>query len=183
MPRPGMRWRHATLSTRRSWMPGDPRGFRNRKHRIHSSGDYRNPPPEQEHIGLRWYNANRLVREPPVEFGAALRPIVGATLLRDLVTTSDCRVAALAVAGTHLHVLVEGPADDASFRRVIGVAKRAASMRVRDELPGRIWADGGHFKNVDSDAYQREVFAYIVNHRAEGAWVWTYRDEFPADAM
>ncbi|HEX3314753.1 MAG TPA: hypothetical protein VHR72_07680 [Gemmataceae bacterium] len=31
------------LSTYGSWLPGNPRGFRSRKHRIHSSGDYKNP--------------------------------------------------------------------------------------------------------------------------------------------
>jgi hypothetical protein len=52
MPKPGMRWRHCVIGTHNSWLPGDPRGFRAIDHKIHSSGDYKNPPPEGEHSGL-----------------------------------------------------------------------------------------------------------------------------------
>jgi len=31
-------WRHVIINTRGTWLHGDSRGFRNRKHRIHSSG-------------------------------------------------------------------------------------------------------------------------------------------------
>jgi hypothetical protein len=55
MPRPGHRWYHVTINTYGTWLPGDPRGFHSRGHRVHSSGDYREPPPEREHAGLhRW---------------------------------------------------------------------------------------------------------------------------------
>src|SRR5947207_10093448 len=46
-------WIHVVVGTYRSWDFGDERGFRSRKHRIHSSGDYKNPPPKREHEGLR----------------------------------------------------------------------------------------------------------------------------------
>ncbi len=42
-----VRWNdrvHVMFSTRGHWLPVDPRGFRNRDHRIHSSGDYTHPP-------------------------------------------------------------------------------------------------------------------------------------------
>ncbi len=52
MPTPGKCWWHNILSTHGSWLPGNPRGFRSRNHRIHSSGDYKNPPPLGEHAGL-----------------------------------------------------------------------------------------------------------------------------------
>jgi len=45
-------WWHLVQGTHRSWLPGDPRGFRSRRHRRHSSGDYRTPPPAGEHEGL-----------------------------------------------------------------------------------------------------------------------------------
>jgi hypothetical protein len=45
-------WRHVIISTRRSWLHGDAREFRSRRHRIHSLGDYRNIPPAGEHAGL-----------------------------------------------------------------------------------------------------------------------------------
>ena len=46
-------WAHVVTSTRGQWLPGDRRGFRSRQHRVHSSGDYRRPPPPEEHEGLR----------------------------------------------------------------------------------------------------------------------------------
>src|SRR5262249_17500638 len=51
MPAEGKLWRHVIISTLNSWLPGDPRGFRAVNHKIHSSGDYKNPPPG-EHAGL-----------------------------------------------------------------------------------------------------------------------------------
>ena len=57
MPAEGKRWRHVIISTLNSWLPGDPRGFRTVKHKIHSSGDYKNPPPPGEHAGLFLYSS------------------------------------------------------------------------------------------------------------------------------
>jgi hypothetical protein len=72
-----MRWRMITISTKRSWLPGDQRGFRNRQHRIHSSGDYKNPPPRWEHEGLRRYNEKRCdIVELPDDV-AKIKRIVG----------------------------------------------------------------------------------------------------------
>jgi hypothetical protein len=44
MTQPGMLWRHVVINTHCTWLHGDDRGFRSRHHRVHSSGDYRNPP-------------------------------------------------------------------------------------------------------------------------------------------
>jgi hypothetical protein len=43
---PGNKWRHVIIKTRSSWLHGDERGFRDRGHRIHSSGDYKHGPPK-----------------------------------------------------------------------------------------------------------------------------------------
>ena len=69
-----MLWRHVTLNTKNSWLPGDERGFRNRDHRIHSTGDYKTPPPKQEHAGLRRYNETGA--GDMIEIEAALRPLI-----------------------------------------------------------------------------------------------------------
>jgi hypothetical protein len=45
-------WRHIIVNTKNTWFHGDDRAVRDRDHRIHSSGDYKNPPPEGEHAGL-----------------------------------------------------------------------------------------------------------------------------------
>jgi len=59
------KWIHAYWSTFGVWLPGDPRGFRSRGHRIHSSGNYKDPPPTGEHAGL-WLHARRMVKQQPV---------------------------------------------------------------------------------------------------------------------
>src|SRR6266511_1833704 len=101
MPRAGYSWRHIIISTHRSWLPGDKRGFRNRKHRIHSSGDYRNPPPAQEHPGLRRYNANY---SSAVHLRESLRPIIGNAIIQTL-QAMDANVVAVSVSLKHAHAL------------------------------------------------------------------------------
>src|SRR4051812_14964174 len=70
-----MRWRHVIINTKSSWLHGEKRGFRSRGHRIHSSGDYRNPPPFLEHSGLRIYHQERA--EPTVFLDHELWPLIG----------------------------------------------------------------------------------------------------------
>jgi hypothetical protein len=79
MPTFGKRWRHVIVNTRCSWLHGDLRGFRNRKHRIHSSGDYRNPPPPEEHrvlaVAVSGEHLHALVELP--DDPAQIRLIIG----------------------------------------------------------------------------------------------------------
>lgn len=102
MPRPGMRWRHVVFSTVNSWLPGDPRGFRSRNHQIHSSGDYKNPPPAGEHAGLFRYSKH--ISGPPVVIPRDLRATVGQAVLAKLRKLAY-RVLAIAVSGMHVHTL------------------------------------------------------------------------------
>lgn len=74
-------WR-VDIATYCSWLPGDVRGFRNREHRIHSSGDYKHRPPVAEHEGLRRYNEP--LRSSVVVIPRALRLLVAGTIARAL---------------------------------------------------------------------------------------------------
>src|SRR5437667_131465 len=94
MPEPGMRWRHTGINTRGTSLHGDERGFRSRKHRIHSSGDYRNPPPKFEHLGLRKYHRQRCGNE--VHLSKDLRPLVGRAII-EYFNRENLRLLALAV--------------------------------------------------------------------------------------
>lgn len=70
-----MKWRHVVISTRSSWLPGSPRGWRSRNHKRHSSGDYKKPPPPDEHEGLREYVEKRAqVRRGKVRLVQESRP-------------------------------------------------------------------------------------------------------------
>jgi hypothetical protein len=174
MPTFGKRWRHVIVNTRCSWLHGDLRGFRNRKHRIHSSGDYRSPPPPEEHAGLRKYHQRRSgepIRIPPPARGRA-----GLAFVRRL-RKEEHRVLAVAVSGEHLHALVELPDDPAQIRLIIGRCKCAATEAMKPALSGRVWAEGGEFKPVDERDYERNVYGYILTKQGRTAWTWSFRDE------
>ena len=59
MPKRGLAWWRVDIGTYCGWLPGSDRGFRSHDHGIHSSGHYKNPPPPEEHEGLRNYHEDR----------------------------------------------------------------------------------------------------------------------------
>lgn len=172
MPEPGMRWRHMILSTVNSWLPGDPRGFRARKRKIHSSGDYKKPPPAGEHAAL--FEHAKSISGPPVIIPRDQRPIVGKAILSKLAKL-QYRTLAIAVSGMHAHVLVELPDNIRQVRHIAGQCKTVSSHAIRDVLPGRVWGRGGTFKPVDTRDHQIKVFYYIL--RQKSAWVWSFRGD------
>jgi hypothetical protein len=125
-------WLHVQWSTYGAWLPGDPRGFRNRDHRIHSSGTYKAPPPSGEHIGLLWYATSRL-KKNPVTLSMEHR-----VLARDAIVQKAAilrrPLAALAVCGQHVHALIS--VDDSIVDAEVGKLKRHSSHALRDGLPG-----------------------------------------------
>ena len=173
MPTAGKKWRHVIINTHSSWLLGDARGFRSRRHRIHSSGDYRRPPPKGEHEGLYRYQVGKF--GPEIHIDCDLRPTIGRTLLQQL---ERCGHEVLAVAATkaHVHLLVELPDNIVRVKGIIGEAKRHASRSVKAQLPGTIWARGGTFKRVNSYNHQRSAYEYILYDQGDGAWTWSYRD-------
>lgn len=174
MPREGHVWRHVVIGTLGSWLPGSPKGWRARDHKTHSSGDYRTPPPSGEHAGL--YKYSKQISPAAVSLDAEHRLALGIAL-RESFEKQDCLILAVAVCSHHAHLLVELPIDLAEARRIVGNAKKYASRQVKSTLPGRVWAAGGKYKRIDNAAYQRRVFAYILKHQDQGAWVWSYRDQ------
>jgi hypothetical protein len=174
MPSPGKKWRHVILNTRSSWLPGDPRGFRNRHHRIHSAGDYKHPPLAGEHAEL--YHTNLSTACEEVHLTKNLRPLVGQTLTQYLQRAGH-PVIVVAVTKVHVHVLVELPDNILRIKAIAGEAKRVASRAVKRELPGTIWARGGMFKPIDSKAHQRSAYAYILYGQGDGAWTWSFKDQ------
>src|SRR5436189_277231 len=108
MPQPGLRWWHVIINTRSSWLHGDPRGFRSRNHRIHSSGDYKTPPPPGEHAGLLRYHQKRAAAR--ITIPSAMRQRIGEEIIAFL-TDRGYRVLVVSVSGEHVHILVELPAE------------------------------------------------------------------------
>jgi REP element-mobilizing transposase RayT len=167
MPRAGYRWRHVVISTHNSWLPGDPRGFRSKDHDVHSSGDYKHPPPAGEHAGLHRYAKRH--SGPPVVLPAPLRETVGRAILQEL-EKHGATIPALAVAGMHAHLLIELPDDIAEMRRIIGRCKTAACHAIREEMPGRVGANYGSYKPVDDRAHHHAVYHYILGQQNAGLW-------------
>jgi REP element-mobilizing transposase RayT len=176
MPTEGKRWRHVVISTLNSWLPGEPRGFRTVDHKIHSSGDYKNPPPPGEHAGLHRYS--KKISGEPVVIPQELREKIG-TIIRKAMKRLSQRILAISVAATHCHFLVELPDDMKEIRRIVGECKRRASMAVKKQLSGRMWAHDGKYKGVDTVEHQRNSYRYILQQK--DAWVWSYKEDEEED--
>ena len=174
MPQPGQCWWHLCLHTLGSWLHGDPRGFRDRAHRIHSSGDYSDPPPELEHAGLHVY---MLQRSRKVELPGELWPRVGEAI-RQKCEREELRLLIVSVESTHAHLLVEYDDDYKRTKRFMGRLKQAASHAVKDVLPGTIWAREGKPVRLKDRAHLLAAFRYILAHREHGAFVWTFDERF-----
>lgn len=162
-------WVHAIVTLRGWWLPGDPRGFRSRDHRIHSSGDYRNPPPKGEHTGLYALNRARSTKAP--ELTPAERESVAEVFIERL-TPAPWSLLALACGAGHLHALFRAPGTDAA--RILGQCKRIASYRL-ERNAGRLWGRGAGIDRIASADHWRAVERYILAHRREGAVVWSAR--------
>ena len=173
MPTLGKRWRHVIINTRGSWLHGDPRGFRNRGHRIHSSGDYKNPPPPGEHAGLFKYH--KIMSSGEVLIPRDLRAVIGKTFVRELQEQGHQTICA-AVTKVHAHALVELPDDVRTIKRIIGEAKRKSSKAVKDVLKGRIWSAGLKYEPVDSRGHSVSTYRYILFKQGADAWTWSFRD-------
>jgi len=178
MPRSGYRWRFITINTHGSWLPGDRRGFRNRDHRIHSSGDYKKPPPADEHAGLRDLNQSR--SSAAVEIAKLLRAPIGRAIVARL-EKEGYRVLAVSVFFDHVHVLVELPDNVTLVKRIVGRCKRAACEAVKHEMPGRIWSAGGDWNAIDDPEHQENSYNYTLTEQGPRAWTWSFKDgETPA---
>lgn len=167
------KWFHITFSMYGTWLPGDPRGFRTWKHKIHSSGDYKRRPPKGEHEALQRLTRSTM-RAAPVTLTRQQRETCARAIV-DKLTEKGCDVIAVAVAGQHVHIQVR--IQDHDIKRVIGLAKQLASHRVRDELPGTIWGARRHLDPIRSRDHQKRVYGYIQRHKREGAYVWTFKDD------
>jgi hypothetical protein len=165
-----MRWRHVIINTKSSWLHGEERGFRSRGHRIHSSGDYRNPPPFLEHAGLRIYHQERA--EPTVFLDHELWPLIGRAI-RDRLRKEGFAILTVSVGALHSHALTELPDDPKTIRAIIGRCKRAACEAVKHVQPGTIWSAGGEFKPIKDDRHHENSYQYVEDQ--VHSWVWSER--------
>lgn len=148
-------WRHVSIHAHGTWLHGDPRGFRSRDHRIHSSGDYKAPPPEGEHRGLHEYHKRN--SRDPTNFAWQLRKIIVEALVWRFLEEGH-GVLAAAVTQTHAHALVPLPDNKRLVHDVVGRCKAKAGWAVGLIMPAPIWAAGGSYERVVSRSHQLNTF-------------------------
>ena len=78
------------------------------------------------------------------------------------------------MSATHCHLQAELPEDIKEIRKIVGEAKRKASVAVRRQMPGRVWAHDGKYKAIDSMEHQQNTYNYIWNQ--DDAWIWSFKD-------
>jgi len=169
-----VKWRHIVVGTKCSWLHGDSRGFRDRNHRLHSSGDYKDPPPSGEHGGLHRYFEERSGK--PVDLDVSARIMICDAFVRKWRSLSF-RIIVCSVGQWHLHAVVEGPDDYGEFTKAVGKAKQKASHAVRHLLPGTVWAANGGFKPIRGRGHFRNSYKYVRTCQEAGTIVWSHRPD------
>ena len=166
-------WYHVSCNTYGTWLPGDPRGWRERKHEKHVGGDYKNPPPNGSGDAL-CKHACGLLKQLPVHLDAQQRGMAGRALV-EMLLHQEIELLALSVDPIHFHLLGRFP--DSEVRPKVGRAKKHAYFNLRDHgLQGTFWEDGSDVVPITGRRHQLNAFGYIGRHGDRGAWVWTFRE-------
>ncbi len=167
------RWFHIIAHTYGSWLHGDARAFRTRYHREHVEGDYKNPPPPQLHEHERQRSLD-LLQQAPVVLQPEWRPIVGAAI-RDKLQTLGAQVLCVRMSANHLHLLAKMP--DGNIPRLwVGQAKHATFLGKAQGWTAKLWAVRCKVGPVEDRKHQVNVLYYILAHKREGAWTWSFRE-------
>jgi hypothetical protein len=164
-------WQHIMIATHASWLHGDERGFPSRDHRIHSTGDYKNPPPKGEHRGLREYQLAQ--SKQPIDFDVNLSVLITEQFVLKM-RSLDFRIIACATAKRHLHALAELANNYEGMKRVIGKCKQKCSHAARYLLPGRIWSAGAEYVRIKDPSHFENSYDYIRFKQEPGAIIWSH---------
>lgn len=176
MPLPNRAWFHVMWHTYGTWIPGDERGFRDRDHRIHSSGDYKNPPPKGDHEGLHRY-AKRVSKDEVVLQSPEQRREVCEALLATIRET-EFRLLVLTICRVHVHVVIELP-DDAKSRHVaLTKIKMNASKRVTNKPASRLWARLWKLVYIADETHREDELRYVRDRQGRYVCTWTHHDGF-----
>jgi len=166
-----MCWRHIIVNTKSTWLHGDPRGFRNRDHRIHSSGDYKNPPPPTEHAGLfNWMNERA---GPPEFMEDSWLPLILDAYKARLTKEGFC-VVAISAGKAHAHSLTLLPDEPSTVKLIVGRCKRNMCEAIKKFHTGPLWAGGGEYKRVTTLSHFVNVINYIA--KQDKSFVWADED-------
>ena len=186
-------WYHCIVSTYGAWLPGDPRGFRTRKHREHVDGDYKSPPPKGKYEERHHHSKERMSRE-----AARLSMPARQSVLDEIVQSAskhDLQLLAISVSATHFHLLgkfsmnrrkptldkrgLRTSSVDDPVRHIVGQLKQWSSKRLIREAfaEAGVWGKRGKIVPIKDRQHQLNTFTYICKHADEGAALWTFQNE------
>jgi len=166
-------WYHVNGNTFGTWLPGDRRGFRTRRHRQHVEGDYKNPPPTGIYETLNETVRGKM-KQSPVTFGREERKVAAEMMAAKLIE-KKIELLCLSVDRVHYHLLARFP--ELEVRKWIGLANKNASHALRScGMEGKIWAVRCRALPIRDRAHQINVYKYILAHAKKGAWTWNYKD-------
>ena len=183
MRHPWNNWFHCTGSTYGTWLPGDPRGWRSRKHRQHVDGDYKDPPAPGTYEELL-ARSKRLMKRRPVFLTPPARVVACREMVQSLLH-HEVELIDLSVGAIHWHLLARftslGHCADAealkrTARRMVGLAKKDSSRVLGASglvPPGGVWATRGGIHPIHDRGHQIRVVGYIREHADDGATVWS----------
>lgn len=195
MPKLWNRWWHCIGGTYGSWLPGDPRGYRTRRHRKHVDGDYRQPPPAGKDLKLH-ERVKAEMKYQTVKLTAPCRHLVCVTMAATLLDY-DVELVEISVSSMHFHILCRYPLQlpqgpdaardkprnllkdgrDPIPRHILGRAKRAASIALLKsgyKLEGKPqWSRRTKFEPIKNRQHQLAVVKYIRHHIEEDAAIWS----------
>ena len=155
MGQPWNDWYHCNGNTYGTWLRGDPRGFRERRHRRHVEGDYKNPPPKGKYDALH-DKSSRLLKQAPVHLDGEQRRVARDALVTKLIK-DHVDVIAVSVDDHHFHILARF--NDHKPRHWVGRAKKHASTLLSDfQLKGRVWALKSRAQPIADREHQINAF-------------------------
>lgn len=163
-------WYHCNGNTYGTWLRGSDLAFRERHHRIHVEGDYKNPPPKNKYNQLKW-RSKGLMTQAPVHLTKKAQKIALDAFVASLVQ-DQIQVVAVAIDSHHFHALVKCP--DANPRKWVGQAKGRSARTLLDRglVTGRVWTVRFKATPVRDRAHQLNVARYIAAHDRRGATIW-----------
>ncbi|OHB70581.1 MAG: hypothetical protein A2V70_07725 [Planctomycetes bacterium RBG_13_63_9] len=168
-------WYHVNGNTYGTWLPGDPRGWREKRHKRHVEGDYKHPPPQGSGDELHRH-AQGLLAQHAVHLDKTQREIAGRALVERLAAT-EIEVLVLSLDAIHYHLLARF--RDHQVRVSVGRAKKHAFHELHNRgFEGKLWQRRCNVVPINDRPHQLNVFHYIGRHRHHGAWVWTFREGF-----
>ena len=176
-------WFNCMCNTYGTWLRGDHRGWRERHHRKHIEGDYKNPPKKGsfEHINKKSRDS---MKRDPVYLERELRHIALLAVVQCLIK-DGIEVLVACLDDHHLHVL--GKFCDHRPRQRLGWAKFEATKKVKEFLNAHgdavgielelklgegIWGKRSECKPITDREHRLNSLKYISDHWKQGALVW-----------